>query len=136
LVTIGQPGGEGGKEYGGAEQEPEIRMTPDGFRGLALAFPESAEGSHMDHPDFRVRGKIFATLHGKEAWGMVKLTPDQQEAWVEAEPEVYVPVPGGWGVKGATYVVLKRAKKASVRRALMEAWRNTAPKELVQKFEG
>ena len=110
-------------------------MTKDEFRGLALGFPESAEGSHMDYPDFRVRGKIFATLHDKEAWGMVKLTPEQQAAWVDSDAS-FMPVPGGWGAKGCTYVVLKKVKKASVRRALMEAWRNTAPKKLVEEFEG
>ena len=110
-------------------------MTPNEFRALALGFPETVEGSHMDHPDFRVRGKIFATLHPKEPWGMVKLTPEQQGRWMEAEPKVFVPVKGGWGARGATHVVLKAAKKASVRRALMEAWRNTAPKRLVEEFE-
>ncbi len=110
-------------------------MTPDAFRALALGFPETSEGSHMDHPDFRVRGKIFATLHHKEPWGMVKLTPEQQGRWAAAEPAVFVPVPGGWGLRGATYIVLKAAKKGLVRRALMEAWRNTAPKKLAVEFE-
>ncbi len=89
----------------------------------------------MDHPDFRVRGKIFATIHPKEPWGMVKLSPEQQGAFVGAEPGVYFPVNGAWGARGATYVILKKAKKQSVRLALMEAWRNTAPKTLVREFE-
>ena len=110
-------------------------MTPDAFRGLALGFPESAEGSHMDHPDFRVRGKIFATLHPKEPWGMVKLNPEQQGRYTKSEPAVFAPVNGAWGARGATYIVLKLAKKESVRRALMEAWRNAAPKSLVRDFE-
>lgn len=111
-------------------------MTRNEFRGLALAFPETVEGSHMDHPDFRVGGKIFASLHPKEAWGMVKLTPEQQAAWMDSEPGMFVPAAGAWGKKGATYVVLTKAKKGSVRRAVMEAWRNSAPKKLVREFEG
>jgi hypothetical protein len=112
-------------------------MTPDAFRGLALAFPEAIEGSHMGHPDFRVRGKIFATLYppGK-GLGMVKLTPEQQARWVEEEPRMFAPVKGGWGERGATNVILKAARKGPVRRALMEAWRNVAPKVVVAEFEG
>jgi hypothetical protein len=110
-------------------------LTRDDFRALALGLPESVEGSHMDHPDFRVRGKVFASLHPKEEWGMVKLTPEQQKIRVEAEPEMFVPVSGAWGARGATYVVLKKAKKPSVRLSLMDAWRNTAPKPLIQALE-
>ena len=110
-------------------------LTLNDFRALALGFPESAEGAHMDHPDFRVRGKIFATLHPKEPWGMVKLNPEQQKRWLKAEPGVFMPVNGTWGARGATYIVLKKARKPSVRLALMEAWRNTAPKSLAAEFE-
>ena len=94
-------------------------MTADGFRRLALSFPETAERAHMAHPDFRVRGKIFATLGYPDAGsGMVKLNPEQQEAFVHAEPAVYAAVKGGWGLKGATNVRLKTAKKASLRTAI------------------
>lgn len=89
----------------------------------------------MGHPDFRVRGKIFATLWPDHGWGMVKLTPDQQVAFVETEPEMFQPVPGGWGARGATKVLLPHATKAAVLRALAVAWCNTAPKRLVQKFK-
>ena len=68
-------------------------MTADEFRSLALSLPEAAESAHMDHPDFRVRGKIFATLGPKEEWGMVKLTPEQQATFLRTEPEVYHPAP-------------------------------------------
>jgi hypothetical protein len=93
--------------------------------------PEAAEGSHMGHADFRVRGKIFATLGYPDAGlGMVKLTLEQQEAFVSAEPAVFSPVTGGWGRRGATAVRLRRAKTRSLRVALAAAWRNVAPPQL------
>ena len=112
-------------------------MTAAEFRRMALGFPEAKEGAHMDHPDFRVGGKIFATLGYPESGvGMVKLFPDQQKDLVRAEPEAFTPVNGLWGRRGATYVRLKAARKASVRRALAAAWRNTAPRKLVSQYEG
>jgi hypothetical protein len=112
-------------------------MTADEFRGLALSLPEAVESAHMGHPDFRVRGKIFATLHGSgEGSAMVKLTPEQQALFVRSEPEVFAPVKGGWGRRGATNVLLPSAGADSVRQALLVAWQNTAPKRLVQDFEG
>ncbi|RIK65851.1 MAG: hypothetical protein DCC65_11855 [Planctomycetota bacterium] len=110
-------------------------MTPDAFRRLALSFPEATEGAHMNHPDFRVGGKIFATLWPDENWGMVKLTPEQQRMFVQAEPEIFAPIKGGWGKRGATQVRLHPAKKAVVKHALATAWRNTAPKRLAEKHE-
>ena len=109
-------------------------MTADEFRSLALALPEASEGAHMDHPDFRVRGKIFATLGPGEEWGMVKLTPDLQASFVGAEPDVFQPIPGGWGRRGATKVILEAAEELTVRQALLAAWRNTAPKRLVLEY--
>jgi hypothetical protein len=110
-------------------------MTAEEFRNLALSLPEASEESHMGHPDFRVRGKIFATLGPGEAWGMVKLTPEQQALFVRTEPEVFEPVKGGWGQKGATYVHLEAAVEPAVRQALVAAWRNTAPKRLAQQLD-
>src|SRR5580698_6049120 len=111
-------------------------MTAADFRRLALGFPEAIEGTHMDHPDFRVGGKIFATLgYPDTGVGMVKLFPDQQKQFVSAEPKVFAPVNGLWGRRGATYVRLKLAKKPSVRRAMAAAWRNTAPRKLVAQCE-
>ena len=108
-------------------------MTLEGFRRLALGMPEASEGSHMGHPDFRVRGKIFATLgYPDGGWGMVRLTPDQQEAFVSAEPAVFVAVKGGWGRRGATNVRLRAAKTRSLRVALAAAWRNVAPRQLAE----
>ena len=106
-------------------------MSADEFRRLALRLPEAAEASHMDHPDFRVRGKIFATLgYPADGWGMVKLTPTDQQLLVLAEPDVFVPAKGAWGRRGATTVLLRSAKKSTVAQALATAWRNTAPKTL------
>jgi hypothetical protein len=105
-------------------------MTADEFRRLALSLPEVTEGAHMGHPDFRIGGKIFATLGPGEQWGMAKLTPEQQTALVKTEPEMFQPVQGAWGRRGATYVLLETATAAAVRPALVTAWRNTAPKRL------
>lgn len=106
-------------------------MTQGGFRRLALSLPEASEVGHMGHPDFRVRGKIFATLgYPSEDWAMVKLTPEQQESLVDAEPSVFVPVKGGWGRRGATNVLLRAARTGGLRPALTAAWRNVAPRDL------
>lgn len=113
-------------------------MTAEMFRQLALGFPEAVESAHMGHPDFRVGGKIFATIRvvDDEELGMLKLKPEQQRIVVNAEPDAYSPVSGGWGRLGATNVHFKKAKKASVKNALALAWCNTAPKKLVEKYEG
>ena len=104
-------------------------MTEAEFRAMALSLPGAVEASHMDHPDFRVSGKIFATLrYPGPGWGMIALTPDEQSLIVQAEPEVYSPVNGAWGRGGATLVDLKAARKRSVRTALAAAWRRRAPK--------
>jgi hypothetical protein len=111
-------------------------MTAGAFRKLALAMPESVEVGHMGHPDFRVGGKVFATLgYPDEAWAMVKLTPEQQEAFVAADSVAFAPVKGGWGQRGATSVLLRRAKTARVRTALTAAWRNVAPAKLAGQVE-
>jgi hypothetical protein len=110
-------------------------MTANQFRALALDLPEAAEGAHMGHADFRVRGKIFATLGPDESWGLVKLTPDQQAMFVRTEPAVFRPVPGGWGRRGATNVILAAATEPAVRQALIAAWRNTAPKRLAEQLD-
>ncbi|MEO6461635.1 MAG: MmcQ/YjbR family DNA-binding protein [Candidatus Eisenbacteria bacterium] len=110
-------------------------MTAGAFRKLALRLPEALESAHMGHPDFRVRGKIFATLGPKEAWGMVMLTPVQQERFVLAEPNVFEPLPGAWGRKGCTRVELKPAKAPGVRLSLLAAWHNKAPKKLAQGLD-
>jgi hypothetical protein len=109
-------------------------MTSDDFRKIALSFPEATESAHMGHPDFRVRGKIFATLwYPDDSFGMVKLNPEQQDEFVKSEPKAFSPVKGGWGRGGATSVRLKTAKKESARRALEMAWKNSAEKPVKKK---
>ena len=112
-------------------------MNAEQFRRMALGFPEAFESSHMKHPDFRVRGgKLFATLaYQDKTWGMVKLTPEQQEEFVGTEPEVFVPVKGGWGRGGATSVRLRAATKKVLQPAMAAAWCNAAPKKLARTFE-
>jgi len=106
-------------------------MTAAEFRKIALSLPQATEAAHMGHPDFRVGGRIFATLgYPRSGWGMVGLTPEQQELFVRAQPAAFAPVKGGWGLAGATNVRLRAAKKAAVREALTIAWRNRAPKRL------
>ena len=79
----------------------------------------------MGHPDFRVGGKIFATLGAPDVeWAMVKLTPDEQELFVQIEPRGFQPVKGGWGRQGATNVRLRSARKKTVGEALRVAWSN------------
>jgi hypothetical protein len=110
-------------------------MTANEFRRMALALPETAEHAHMEHPDFRVRGKIFATMgYPAKGWGMVKLTPEQQHYFSKADPAVFVPVKGAWGRRGATSVHLKTVGKAILERAISAAWRNTAPQRLAEQF--
>jgi hypothetical protein len=112
-------------------------MNVEEFRRVALEQPEAVEGSHMNHPDFRVRGKIFATIPsvGKDE-GMVKLTPDQQKKFAQEYPKIFSAVPGGWGIRGATLVTLALATKEIVNRAMRCAWRNAAPKRLIAQVDG
>ena len=112
-------------------------MTANEFRKMALSLPEATEESHMDHPDFRVSGKIFATLgYPNKSYGMVKLTPKQQALFVESEPEVFIPIKGAWGRQGGTNVYLRTVKKESLRKVLEAAWANRAPKRLASKIQG
>ena len=110
-------------------------MTPRQFRTIALSLPEAVEVGHMGHPDFRVRGKIFATLdYPSSGWGVVKLTPGQQQALVQAHPDIFSAVKGFWGQRGATTVYLRAATPDVIRAALTKAWCNTAPKRLAREF--
>ena len=111
-------------------------MTQQDFRQMALSLPEALEKAHMGHPDFRVGKKIFATLgYPDDTVGMVKLTPQQQAAFVKSAPDAFTPVKGKWGLGGATHVRLKNVKKPDLQRALLTAWRNTAPKDLPGPYE-
>ena len=110
-------------------------MTVKQFRRMALGLPEAEERGHMDNPDFRVGGKIFATLgYPDKSWGMVKLTPEQQRIFVPANPGVFVPAPGAWGVQGSTLVRLKTANADTVHEAMTVAWLGRAPKKLAKQI--
>jgi len=86
-------------------------MTAHDFRSLALSLPEAVEHAHLGHPDFRVRGKICATLGPDEDWAMVKLTVDQQGSFVRTEPDVFQPFKGAWGRRGCTRIRLAAAHR-------------------------
>jgi hypothetical protein len=101
-------------------------MTADEFRKMALSHTETEERSHMNHPDFRVRGKIFATLgYPAKDFAMVKLTPETQRIYVRDDPKTFTPVPGVWGLRGGTHVHLMAADRANVRQAIADAWKAT-----------
>lgn len=109
-------------------------MLPDDVRALALMLPEASIGAHMGKPDFRVHGRIFATLWTEEDRVVVKLTPEIQAAMTEAEPDVFEAIPGSWGKRGWTNVDLNTADAETVRSALLAAWETVAPAELVAEF--
>src|SRR4051812_39514467 len=108
-------------------------MTGADFRRIALSMPEATEGSHFGNTDFRVGGKIFATLSlEKEGFGVLLLSPEQQEGMVQDAPDVFSPVPGGWGRKGSTRVSLRRVTPDILEAALRTAWQKRAPKRLLK----
>jgi hypothetical protein len=99
-------------------------MDTADFRRIALSFEGAEESSHMGQPDFRVGGRIFATLAAeKQGYGNLMLTPEQQQAFVEELPEVFLPIPGGWGRRGATHIRLAATNKDVLTDALRTAWR-------------
>jgi len=104
-------------------------MTGARFRKIALSLPGAEEGSHFGNADFRVGGKIFATLGlEKEGYGVLSLTPEEQAGMVTDEPEIFSPVPGGWGKKGSTRVRLAKVTPEILEAALRVAWkRKSAP---------
>lgn len=106
-------------------------MRVSDFRRIALSMPEATEGAHFGNADFRVGGKIFATLSlVKQGYGVLLLTPEQQKGMVEDEPEIFSPIPNGWGKNGATRVNLAKVSPDILKGALQTAWRKRAPKKL------
>ena len=104
-------------------------MTTDEFRKMALEIPMAVERSHMNHPDFRVAGKIFASFGVPDrSWGMVKLTPEQQRTFIKKAPAGFKPCSGAWGRQGYTNVYLASAKAGIMRAALDAAAKNVAPR--------
>jgi hypothetical protein len=103
-------------------------MTARGFRRIALGMTGAIESAHMGHPDFRVNGRIFATLgYPDSKWGMVALTPTQQQTSIN-ECDAMVPAKGAWGLKGATMVRLAGIDEETLGVALTLAWQNAMAK--------
>src|SRR5215472_471450 len=113
-------GGDRGCSSGGLKSG----MTAKDFRRIALSLEGAEEGSHMGAVDFRVGGRIFATLAAvRQGYGNVMLTPEQQAEFVGELPEVFVPIAGGWGRNGATHIRLAAANEDVVTGALQAAWK-------------
>jgi len=122
-------------------QAAEIRysraMTAAHFRRFALSLPGAEEGSHMGAVDFRVGGRIFATLASiKDGFGNLMLTPETQAEFVADAPDVFVPVTGGWGRMGATHIRLARANRDVLAGALRAAWQIRVDKNAATKSRG
>ena len=109
-------------------------MTPAAFRKLALTMPDSVEGGHGGHADFRAGGRVFATLgYPDAAWAVVKLAPEQQDMLVASAPEVFVPVKGTWGLRGNTQLRLAAADVPTARSALTMARQGVTAKAVRRK---
>ena len=107
-------------------------MTAADFRRIALSLPEVEESAHMSHPDFRVGGKIFATLgYPDKDHGMVILPSEEQARFMQSYPKVFALAKGAWGKRGSTTVSLSAVDKTTLKRAMEIAWRNKAPKDLL-----
>ena len=111
-------------------------VTTDQARKIALSLPEVEEKSHFHIPDFRVKNKIFATIHADKNYTMVSLSLIDQSVFCAFDKEVIFPVPGGWGLKGSTFINLKKVKKAMLKDALATAWKRVAPPRTVEKYFG
>jgi hypothetical protein len=105
-------------------------QTAKDFRRIALGMEDTIEGAHMGHPDFRVKGRIFATLHPDHLSGMVKLTPEQQHNFVRENPAAFMPENGAWGRQGCTRVRLDSVDEDTLGEAITLAWQNTGRKRV------
>ena len=97
-------------------------MTANTFRRIALGMDGAVEGAHMGHPDFRANGRVFASLHSQDRFGMVKIDPAEQRVLLRDHPESFTPSPGAWGRQGCTNVILADASKTAVRGAIRLAF--------------
>lgn len=112
-------------------------MTPDAFRKLALTVPASVESAHMNHPDFRLAGKVFASLGAPDAErAMVKLSPEEQQAFIAQDPASFQPCNGAWGRAGCTNVQLAVANRRLVASALKAAAQNVLRTARARKKRG
>ena len=100
-------------------------LTPNDFRRIALQMSDAIEGAHMNHPDFRANGRIFATLYPDGERGMVKLTPEQQRLFMRQHPSTFSPASGAWGRGGSTTVLLALVNEDKLGEAMTLAWQNT-----------
>jgi len=108
-------------------------MTGADFKRIALSFENAEEGSHFGTVDFRVGGRIFATLASvKEGFGNLMLTPEMQADFIAEAPEIFLPVPGGWGRNGITHIRLAKASREVLTGALHAAWKLRADKNAAQ----
>jgi hypothetical protein len=99
-------------------------MNAADFRRIALSLEGAEESSHMGAPDFRVRGRIFATLASQdEGYGNLMLTHEQQADFVRELPDVFLPIHGGWGRMGMTHIRLAKATEDVLTGALRTAWK-------------
>jgi len=105
-------------------------MRPDDVRALALMLPDVSEGAHQGHPDFRIGGRIFATLWVEEERVVLKLTPADQARLLAQAPDLFTPIEGAWGRRGWTNLDLWDADEATLRDGLLAAWRTVAPAAL------
>src|SRR2546430_14073071 len=111
-------------------------MTAAQFREIALSFPQAVEAAHMGHPDFRVCGKIFATLgYANDGRGVLLLSPDEQQELISQHPEMFELVPGGWGLRGSTQVLLKQITRRALQAAMTKAWQRRVPKRFCKPRE-
>jgi hypothetical protein len=109
----------------------------DEFRAAALAFPGAEEGAHMGHADFRVGGKIFATIGSPgPGWAMASLMPEQQQDFIHLAPDAFEPAAGAWGRGGSTLIRLERVPRDLMEAALAAAWRKRAPAKLLRAVDG
>jgi hypothetical protein len=112
-------------------------MKASDFRRIALSLEGAEESSHMGAPDFRVGGRIFATLASqKQGYGNLMLKPEQQADFVGEAPEVFLPIPGGWGRMGATHIRLAQASEDVLTGALQTAWKLRVEKNKMSKSKG
>ena len=109
-------------------------MGSGDFRRVALGMEGAVEGAHMGHPDFRVNARIFATIHPDQQFGMVQLTPDQQQQFIHDHPETFAPESGAWGRAGCTRVRLDSVYEETLGEAMTLAWQNTIEKGHVRQL--
>ncbi|MFT7617337.1 MAG: hypothetical protein ACI97A_000973 [Planctomycetota bacterium] len=116
------------------ERRDSMTMSADEFRDLALGLPEVVESAHNKHPDFRLGGKVLATIGPDAKSGMVNLTPAQQEEIIEAEPRAYESFNGAWGKRGCTKIIFEHVLPATALSCLTQAWLKTALATLHKRY--